>query len=81
MVLRGLAIKKAGNALIRVVGGREIHPINPRVGGFHSMPPRAALRELIPELERARDGAFEALEWMARFTFPGLLVRLRIRRG
>ena len=70
MVLNGLAIKKAGNALIRVAGGREIHPVNPRVGGFHSMPPRAALRDLIPELERARDGAFEALEWMARFPFP-----------
>jgi coenzyme F420-reducing hydrogenase alpha subunit len=34
MVLHALAIKKAGNALIRVVGGREIHPVNPRVGGF-----------------------------------------------
>jgi sulfhydrogenase subunit alpha len=70
MVLRGLAIKKAGNALIRVVGGREVHPVNPRVGGFYSMPPRAALRELLPELERARDGALEALEWMAHFPFP-----------
>jgi len=70
MVLRGLAIKKAGNALIRVAGGREIHPVNPRVGGFHSMPPRAAIRELLPELERARDAAFEALEWMAHFPFP-----------
>ncbi len=70
MVLRGLAIKKAGNALIRVAGGREIHPVNPRVGGFYSMPPRAALRELVPELERARDAAFEALEWMAHFPFP-----------
>jgi coenzyme F420-reducing hydrogenase alpha subunit len=70
MVQRGLAIKKAGNALIRVVGGREVHPVNPRVGGFHSLPPRAALRELLPELEHARQAALEALEWMARFPFP-----------
>ncbi len=70
MVLAGLAIKKAGNALIRVIGGREIHPINPRVGGFYSLPPRAALRELLPELQRAHQSALEALEWMARFTFP-----------
>ena len=70
MVLHALAIKKAGNALIRVVGGREIHPVNPRVGGFHSMLPRGALRELLPELERARDAAFEAVEWMAVFHFP-----------
>jgi sulfhydrogenase subunit alpha len=70
MVLAGLAIKKAGNALIRTVGGREIHPINPRIGGFHSLPSRDVLRELLPELERARQLALEALEWMARFSFP-----------
>jgi sulfhydrogenase subunit alpha len=70
MVLHGLAIKKAGNALIRVIGGREIHPVNPRVGGFHSMPRHADVRELLPELERARDAAFEALEWMVRLPFP-----------
>jgi sulfhydrogenase subunit alpha len=70
MVLAALAIKKAGNAIIRAVGGREIHPVNPRVGGFHSMPPGAALRELVPGLERARDKALEALQWMARFPFP-----------
>jgi sulfhydrogenase subunit alpha len=70
IVLAGLAIKKAGNAIIRVIGGREIHPINPRVGGFHSWPPRAALRELIPELERARQAALEALEWLGRLNYP-----------
>ena len=37
-----------------VVGGREIHPVNPRVGGFHSLPPRDALRDLLPNLDRAR---------------------------
>lgn len=70
MVLAGLAIKKAGNALIRVVGGREVHPINPRIGGFHSLPPHGAMRGLLPELEHARELALEALEWMARFEFP-----------
>ena len=70
IVLAGLAIKKAGNAIIGLVGGREIHPINPRVGGFHSLPPRGAMRELIAELERARQAAFEALEWMGRLNYP-----------
>ena len=34
VVEQGLQIKKAGNALLRVIGGREIHPVNVRVGGF-----------------------------------------------
>src|SRR3954452_3918872 len=33
-VERGLALKKTGNQLMALVGGREIHPINVRVGGF-----------------------------------------------
>jgi coenzyme F420-reducing hydrogenase alpha subunit len=70
VVLDGLAIKKAGNAIVRAIGGREIHPINPRVGGFHSLPPRAALRELIPALEKARQAALGALEWMGRLNYP-----------
>jgi coenzyme F420-reducing hydrogenase alpha subunit len=33
-VERGLALKKTGNELMSLIGGREIHPINVRVGGF-----------------------------------------------
>ena len=33
-VQRGLRLKKVGNDLMTIVGGREIHPINVRVGGF-----------------------------------------------
>ncbi len=70
IVLAGLAIKKAGNAIIRAIGGREIHPINPRVGGFHSLPPRSALVELIPELESAHQAAMQALQWLGRLNYP-----------
>jgi coenzyme F420-reducing hydrogenase alpha subunit len=70
IVLAGLAIKKAGNAIVRLLGGREIHPINPRIGGFHSLPPRAAMRELLPELDRARQSALETLEWLGSLNYP-----------
>ena len=40
VVERGLSIKKAGNALIRLIGGREVHPINVRLGGFWRVPAR-----------------------------------------
>jgi coenzyme F420-reducing hydrogenase alpha subunit len=69
-VRRGLAIKKAGNAIVSVIGGREIHPINVRVGGFYRVPRRSALRALLPDLERARDAAVEAVRWVAGLPFP-----------
>jgi coenzyme F420-reducing hydrogenase alpha subunit len=67
-----LALKKAGNELMRVVGGREIHPINVRIGGFYRAPSRAELRAVVPQLEAARDFARTAVEWLAGLTFPAM---------
>jgi coenzyme F420-reducing hydrogenase alpha subunit len=72
LVKNALRMKKAGNAIIRVVEGREIHPVNVRIGGFFRAPPRSELEPLVPELRWARDAAREALERLAGFTFPSL---------
>ena len=72
VVEQGLRLKKAGNALVTVVGGREVHPINVRVGGFYRAPERKELRELIPSLKEARNIAREVLDWVADFPFPEL---------
>jgi sulfhydrogenase subunit alpha len=69
-VERGLRLKKAGNDLVEVIGGRAIHPVNVRVGGFHRVPTRRELRRLRDPLERARDDAAETVGWVAGFDFP-----------
>ena len=65
-----LRLKKAGNELMRVVGGREVHPINLRVGGFYRTPVRAELLALVPELEWARDAALDLVRWVSTFDVP-----------
>ncbi len=65
-----LALMKAGNALVAAVGGREIHPINVKVGGFWKAPPREALAALVPQLGEARGLALELVRWVAGFSFP-----------
>ncbi|SFI85243.1 Ni/Fe hydrogenase subunit alpha [Albimonas pacifica] len=67
---RGLSLKKAGNRIVALLGGREIHPINVRVGGFHRAPRRRELATLVPELEQARDDALACLRWVAGFDVP-----------
>jgi len=69
-VERGLALKKVGNDLMSVVGGREIHPINVRVGGFYRVPRKQELAPLEERLERARDAALETVRWAGGFPFP-----------
>ncbi|SER37629.1 Coenzyme F420-reducing hydrogenase, alpha subunit [Azotobacter beijerinckii] len=71
-VRSALALKKAGNALMRVLGGREIHPVNVRVGGFYRVPSRAELAPLAEQLRQARDRAVELVRWVAGFPFPPL---------
>lgn len=73
-VKAGLAIKKAGNAIVTTLGGREIHPINVRVGGFYRAPSRGELGALVGPLERARELTLEALAWAGTFPIPDLEV-------
>jgi coenzyme F420-reducing hydrogenase alpha subunit len=69
-VERGLELKKTGNDVMILLGGREIHPINVRVGGFYRAPTRKELRALVDPLERAREIASETARWTAGFDFP-----------
>jgi sulfhydrogenase subunit alpha len=69
-VERGLQLKKVGNEIVQLVGGREIHPINVRVGGFYRTPTRRELAPLAERLKWARDAALETVRWVAGFDFP-----------
>lgn len=70
VVERGLQIKKAGNAIVELVGGRAIHPVNVRLGGFYRAPTRRELEPLAEQLERARELALESTRWAATLPMP-----------
>lgn len=70
LVERGLALKKIGNRIVEVLGGRAVHPVSPRVGGFTRTPTPAELATLRPELARGLDWADEALDWCASLDAP-----------
>ena len=77
-----LALKKAGNEVMRVVGGREVHPINLRVGGFYRAPRRRELATLVePARAGARDRAGRGARWTAGLRLPRLRPGLRARRA
>lgn len=71
---RGLALKKAGNAIMEVVGGRAIHPVNVRLGGFYRLPTQEELDALVAPLRRAFDDAIATAQWAATFDFPDVTV-------
>jgi len=69
-VTRGLQLKKVGNEILQLLGGREIHPINVRVGGFHRAPRKREFAALAEKLKWAREAAIETARWVATFDFP-----------
>ncbi|WP_433754585.1 Ni/Fe hydrogenase subunit alpha [Nocardia sp. CA-135398] len=70
LVEQGLALKKAGNMLLELLGGRSIHPINVRVGGFYSVPDRSDFARVAEQLRRAQDYAVHTARCAAGFDFP-----------
>jgi coenzyme F420-reducing hydrogenase alpha subunit len=70
LVEKGLRIKKIGNALIAALGGRAIHPVSVRLGGFTAAPQPRSLSDLRPALQQALSDAVDTVQWTAGFSFP-----------
>ncbi len=70
LVQKGLRLKKLGNRIMTVLGGREIHPINIRVGGFYKVPRREQLLELVDELSWAMDCCMELMPVLRGLDYP-----------
>jgi coenzyme F420-reducing hydrogenase alpha subunit len=71
-IRRGLRMKKHGNQILEVLGGRPIHPINVAVGGFYRAPRREELSSLLSDMDWGRDAAIATARWVAGFEFPAV---------
>jgi coenzyme F420-reducing hydrogenase alpha subunit len=69
-VRRGLRLQEAGNSIIRLFGGRSVHPVGARVGGFWKAPAQKQVDELLAELNDRLDDAQQLLMWVSDFHYP-----------
>ena len=53
LVADGLRLKQIGNRLLALLGGRAIHPVSVRVGGWSRAPRRRDLEAMQPDLHEA----------------------------
>ena len=70
LVARALKMKKIGNDVMNIVGGREIHPVNVRVGGFYRVPRKEELEPLVERLKWGLDQAIDTAKLVSTFEFP-----------
>lgn len=69
-VQRGLRLKKIGNEVLEILGGRAIHPISLAVGGFFRLPRREVLDSLVPQFEWGLQASVAMTRWIGGFQFP-----------
>jgi coenzyme F420-reducing hydrogenase alpha subunit len=70
LVEKALRLKKIGNRILTLLGGREIHPVSAVVGGFYKVPAKSRLRELEDDLQWALEASLATVKVVAGFEFP-----------
>ena len=69
-VRRGLRLQQLGNDIISLLGGRSVHPVGVRVGGFHHAPGCEEVAALLQRLHAAQEDAAALIAWTAGFVLP-----------
>jgi len=69
-VVMGLGLKKLGNTMREVLGGRAIHPCNAVLGGFGKLPSADALLSLREPLQKAGADAMKAIDLLSTLELP-----------
>lgn len=66
----GLKLQGLGNELIRLFGGRSVHPVGARLGGFHHAPELDETSALSDRFKQAQADAAELTRFCASLSLP-----------
>ncbi len=69
-VKMGLELKKLGNTIQEIIGGRAIHPVNAVVGGFGKLPSRDELSRLKEQLRRGLEQSLVGFDVVSSLQIP-----------
>ena len=70
LIKRGLRLKRLGNDICTLIGGREIHAITAAIGGFIHLPSQKELNELLKKLKTEKKEFVETAELFAKLKYP-----------
>jgi len=71
-----LDLKEISDAIVQTVGGRNIHPTTTTIGGFHKIPSKKSLSDLLEGLKRTRKAAEYTVKLFENLNYPQLKVDL-----
>jgi sulfhydrogenase subunit alpha len=69
-VKQALRLKKLGNDLGEIVGGRAIHPISAVVGGFTKIPNKEDMAQIRQRIKQEKDDIWSTVDLFKSFKYP-----------
>lgn len=73
---RALSLKELGDYIATIVAGRNVHPTRTTVGGFHKIPSKDELNNLLKKLEDTEKSAEWTMNFFSKLDYPELSVEL-----
>jgi len=70
IVKRALELKKLGNDITQIIGGRSVHPVTMLVNGFSSLPSKNKLQAVKKRLVNLKKEAHETVDLFANIGIP-----------
>lgn len=65
-----LSLMKAGNAILRIIGGRDLHPVSATVGGWLKLPAQKDIENIKKMLESSRQDAAKTCRLFSSLEYP-----------
>jgi len=69
-VKTALRLKKIGNDLLGAIGGRSVHPVNTKVGGFYRWPDVEKIKGLLEDMKWALQASLETVQFAGSLDYP-----------
>jgi len=70
IVKRALELKKLGNDITEIIGGRSVHPVTMLVDGFSSLPSKNKLQNIKKRLVNAKKDAYSTVDLFSNIKIP-----------
>ncbi len=73
-----LDLKEVSDEIAQTVAGRNVHPTTTTVGGFHKLPTKESLENLLELLKKTRKAAENTVKLFEKLEYPQLKVDLEL---
>jgi len=65
-----LRIRRLALDITKIVGGREVHPITPTIGGFLKLPEKRKLKKILEKIPKAIEDSILLIDTFKKIDYP-----------